>query len=82
MLIKYIPLKECHERKRRETISPHSNTEELAKAYSKLSPEIRSISFRDYCEAKRSEIPRRGREQPNKELKHKANKVTLPNIEG
>ncbi|XP_059066288.1 uncharacterized protein LOC131857619 [Cryptomeria japonica] len=61
--------------------SSMNNTEEIAMAYAKLGSEVREIvSFREFCEAKKNETPRR---KPfNRDLKHKVNKLSIPNFDG
>lgn len=59
---------------------PMTRTEDLARAYTTLEPHIREVvSFREFCEDNRQEAHW---SHINKELKHKVNKVTLPNFDG
>lgn len=56
-----------------------TRTEYIARAYAALEAHIReTVSFRELCEDKQRETPRR---HVNEELKHKVNKVTLPNFD-
>ena len=59
---------------------PLTSTEDIAKAYAALEPNIREvISFREFCEDKRRETSRR---TVNEELRHKINKIKLPHFDG
>lgn len=64
-----------------EGIEQHRiSTEDIARAHADLDPHIREVvSFRDFCEDKRREVPRKHK---NKGLQHKVNKVSLPNFDG
>lgn len=67
-----------------EEINPPTNsTEEIAIAYTNLDLEVRrTILYREFCEAKKYEAPRKEKRHPSKDLRHKVNKVTfLPNFD-
>ena len=62
---------------------PINRIVENARAYANLELEIRElITFAEFCEGQKHEVPKRMRRYVNKDLKHKVNKVIFPNFDG
>lgn len=76
----FLPREE-NNREETNTNSSMNNIEEMAVAYTRLGPEVREVvSFREFCEAKKNETPKR--KPISRDLKHKVNKLSIPNFDG